>query len=59
MKIPNKSELQQIASNNLSNIDFEDFEKRFKDYTERAYSFSVNYTTLPSDSPLKSRKNLL
>ena len=34
MKIPNKRELQQIASNNLVDIDFKDFMKFHKDYTK-------------------------
>ena len=33
MKIPNKRELQQIASNHLSETDFKDFMKLYKDYT--------------------------
>ena len=37
MKIPNKSELQQIASNNSSDIDFKDFMKLYKDYTKEPY----------------------
>ena len=46
MKIPNKRELQQIASNQLSNIDFKDFMKLYKDYNKERYLFSVNDTTL-------------
>ena len=34
MKIPNKRELQQIASNLSSDIDFKDFMKLYKDYTK-------------------------
>ena len=59
MKILNKRELQQIASNNLSDIDFKDFKKLYKDYTKEAYSFLVNDTTLSSNNPLRFRKNLL
>ena len=33
MKIPNKRELQQIALNHSSDIDFKDFMKIFKEYT--------------------------
>ena len=58
-KIPNKSELQQIASNHSSNTDFKDFMKLDKDYTKEPYSFLVNDTTLPSDNPLRFSKNLL
>ena len=33
MKIPNKRELQQIALNHSSDIDFKDFIKTYKKYT--------------------------
>ena len=59
MKIPNKRELQQIALNYLSDIDFKDFIKIYKKYTAEPYSFLVHDTTLPSDDPLRFRKNLL
>ena len=58
MKIPNKSELQQIILKNSSDIDFNDFIKIFKKCTAEPYSFLVNDTTLPPDSPLRFRKNL-
>ena len=59
MKIPNKRELQQIALNHSSVIDFKDFIKIYKKCTAEPYSFLVNDTTLPSDNPLRYRKNLL
>ena len=59
MKIPNKRELQQTALNHSSDIDFKDFIKIYKKYTKEPYSFLVNGTTLPSDDPLRFRKNLL
>ena len=59
MKIPNKRELQQIALNHSSFIDFKDFMNIYKKYTKEPYSFLVNDTTLPSDDPLRFRKNLL
>ena len=59
MKISNKRELQQIDLNHSSDIDFKDFIKIFKKYTAEPYSFLVNDTTLPSDDPLRFRKNLL
>ena len=59
MKIANKRELQQIAFNHSSDIDFKYFMKIFKNYTTEPYSFLVNDTTLPSDDPLRFRKNLL
>ena len=59
MKIPNKRELQQIALNHSSDIDFKDFMSIYKKCTTEPYSFLVNDTTLPSDDPLRFRKNLL
>ena len=58
MKIPNKGELQQIALNRSSDIDFKDFMKIYKKCTTKPYSFLVNDTTLPADDSLKFRKNL-
>ena len=58
MKIPNKRELQQIALNHSSDIDFRDFMRIYKKCTAEPYSFLVNDTTLPSDNPLRFRKNL-
>ena len=59
MKILNKRELQQIVLNHSSDIDSKDFMKIFKKYTAEPYSFLVNDTTLPSDDPLRFRKNHL
>ena len=68
MKISNKRELQQIALNNSSDIDFDhqiltllchQIMKIYKKYTAEPYSFLVNDTTLPSDDPLRFIKNLL
>ena len=58
MKIPNKRELQQIAISHSSDIDFKDFINVYKKCTDKPYSFLVNDTTLPSDNPLRFRKNL-
>ena len=46
MKSLHKRELQQIASNNLSEVEFKDFMKLDKDYTKEPYSILVNDTTL-------------
>ena len=59
MKIPNKRELQQIALNHSSDIDFKDFMQIYKKYTKEPYSFLVHDKTLPSDDPLRFRQNLL
>ena len=58
MKIPNKRELQQVAINHSSVIDFKDFVKIYKKCTDDPYSFLVNDTMLSSDNPLRFRKNL-
>ena len=57
-KISNKRELQQVAINHSSDINTEDFVHIYKKCTAEPYSFSVNDTTLPSDNPLRFRKNL-
>ena len=59
MKIPNKRELQQIALNHSSDIDFKDFIKILKKCTVEPNSFLVNDTTLPPDDTLRFSKNLL
>ena len=58
LKISSKRELQQIALNHSSDIDFKDFMKIYRKCTTEPYYFLVNDTTLPSDDPLKFRKNL-
>ena len=58
MKIPKKSELQQIAQNHSSDISIKDFINICKKCTAEPYSFLVNDTTLASDNPLRLRKNL-
>ena len=47
VKIPNNRQLQKIALNHSSDIDFKDFMKICKKYTKEPYSFLVNDTTLP------------
>ena len=58
MKIPNKRELQQIALNHSSDIDFKDYMNIYKKCTAEPCSFLLNDTTLPSLDPLRFRKNL-
>ena len=59
MKIPNKRELQQIALNHSSDIDFKDVIKIYKKCTAEPYSLLVNDATLRSDDASGFRKNLL
>ena len=58
MKILNKRELQQIALNHSSDIDFKDFMKIYKECAKEPYSFLVNDATLQSDNNLRFRYNL-
>ena len=59
MKIPNKQELQQIAFNHSSEVNFRHFMYLYKNCAAKPYSFLVIDTTLASDNPLRFRKNLL
>ena len=54
MKISNKREVQLIASNNSSDINFKEFMNLYKQCT-----FLVIDVTLASDNPSRFRKNLL
>ena len=58
LKISNKRELQQIAFDHLSHIDFQDFINLFKKCNAKPYSFLGIDTTLPSDNYSRFRKNL-
>ena len=59
MKTTTKRELEQIALNHSSDIDFKDCINIYKKCTAEPYSFLVNDTTLPSDNHLRLRKTLL
>ena len=48
MKTPNKRELQKIASDHFSGIEFKDFMKLYKDHAKEQFSFLVNDATLQS-----------
>ena len=58
MKNTNK-QLEQIAHNHSSDIDFKAFMNLYKKYTAKPYSFLVIDATLALDNPLRFRKNLL
>ena len=58
MKPPNKRELEHIAFNHSSDIDFEHFMNLYKKCTARPYSFLVIDTTRASDNSLCFRKNI-
>ena len=50
MKIPSKIELQQIAFNHSSDIDFQDSMNLYKKCTAKPHSLLFIYTTLASDN---------
>ena len=50
--------IMKIAQNHVSNISTKDSINIHKKYTAKPYSFLVDDTTLVSDNPLRSRKNL-
>ena len=54
MDIPSKQQIQQIAFNHSSDIDFKDFLNLYKKYTAKSYSF-LDDATLASDSPSRLR----
>ena len=58
MKIPNKTERQQIVFNHSSDIDFKDFINLYKKCIAKQYSYLVIGVILASDNPLSFRKNL-
>ena len=57
MKISNKRELQNIAINHSADIDYNDFVKIYRECTRKPYSFLTTDTALPSNDPLRFRKN--
>ena len=58
MKISNRKELQNIVINHSADIDFQDFIKIYRECTKKPFNFLTIDTTLPSNNPLKFRKNL-
>ena len=64
MKIENKKELQNIATNHSADIDYKDFVKSYRECTKEPYSFLTIDTTLPARDLLRfcdlkrSQKNL-
>ena len=58
IKIPNKRELQQVAFNHSSDIDFQVFMNIYKKWIVKPYSFLVINATFASDNPSCFRSNL-
>ena len=58
MKINNKRELQNISINHLADIDYQDFQKIYRECTKEPYNFLTIDNALPAADPLRFRKNL-
>ena len=58
MKIHNKRELQSIAINHSSDINYKDFIKIYRKCTNKPFFFTIDITLSANDS-LRFRKNLL
>ena len=58
MKISNRQELQNIAIKHSADIDYKEFMKIYRECTKNCFNFLTINTTLPSDNPLRFRKNL-
>ena len=58
MKINNKRELQNIAINHSTDIDYKDFIKIYIECTKKTYNFLTIDTKLPASDPSGFRKNL-
>ena len=59
MKINNRIELKNIATDHSADIDYQDFKKIYRECTKEPYNFLTIDTTLPVSDPLRFRKNLL
>ena len=58
MKINNKRELQNIARNHTSDIDYKYFMKNYRECTKEPFNFLTIDATLPVSNPLRFRKTL-
>ena len=58
VKINNRIELKNIATDHSADIDYKDFVKVYRKCTKEPYNFLTIDTTLPVYVPLRFRKNL-
>ena len=58
MKINNKRELQNVVINHSADIDYNDFMKIYREWTNEPFNFLTIDTTLPKSNPLRFRRNL-
>ena len=57
MTIQSKNELENIAQENSGDINFKDFLKIYKDYTNEPYSCMIIDTTVPRGHPMRFKNN--
>ena len=58
MKINNRKELQNVASNHYADIEYKYFMKIYRECTREPFNFLTIDTTFPASNPLRFRKNL-
>ena len=58
MKINNRIEFKNIATDHSADINYQDFKKIYRERTKKPYNFLTIDTTLPASDPLRFRKNL-
>ena len=58
MKINNRKELQNIATDHSEDIYYQDFMKIYRECTREPFNFLTIDATLPASNPLGFRKNL-
>ena len=58
MKINNRRELQNIATDHSADIDYQDFKKIYRECTKEPFNFLTIDTRLPASNPLRFGKNL-
>ena len=58
MKINNRKELKNIATDHSADIYYQDFKKIYRECTKEPYNFLTKDTTSPASDPLTFRENL-
>ena len=56
MKINNRIELKNVATDYSADIDYNDFKKIYRECTKEPFNFLTIDTTLPASDPLRFRK---
>ena len=58
MKIGNRIELRNIATDHPADVDYNDFRKIYRECTKKPFTFLTIDTTLPASDPLRFKKKL-